>query len=269
MTSSVGTTLFTPGAIANPYPEFARLRPQSPVYIDDGAATRYAQHGLWCLLRYDDVYGALQDHETFSSDQGNRDGGAGQMPLVLLNDDPPRHTRFRRLVNKAFTPKRIAELEPWNRIDRRRAARRYGERPHRGSRQLHHAPAREGDREASRHPRRGLPDLQALDRRDARLERDDAAGAAHAVHPGDDGVLRQDRRRAARPRRRGPGHGARRGRVRRRGPRRLGGPRLLPPAPHRGERDDDEPDGQTSSATSRSIPSSGSSCARIGAWSRP
>jgi hypothetical protein len=35
------------------------------------------------------------------------------MPLVLINDDPPRHTRFRRLVNKAFTPRRIAGCEPW------------------------------------------------------------------------------------------------------------------------------------------------------------
>src|SRR5262249_16635932 len=33
--------------------------------------------------------------------------------LVLLLDDPPRHTRFRRLVNKAFTLKRIEALTPW------------------------------------------------------------------------------------------------------------------------------------------------------------
>jgi cytochrome P450 len=31
----------------------------------------------------------------------------------MISDDPPRHTRFRRLVNKAFTARRIAELEPW------------------------------------------------------------------------------------------------------------------------------------------------------------
>jgi cytochrome P450 len=33
--------------------------------------------------------------------------------LVLIEDDPPRHTRFRRLVNKAFTVRRIEELTPW------------------------------------------------------------------------------------------------------------------------------------------------------------
>lgn len=73
--------------------------------------------GLWCLLRHDDVYGALRDHETFSSAAAMGGGRAPSSPsasaLVLINDDPPRHTRFRRLVNRAFTPRRVAELEPW------------------------------------------------------------------------------------------------------------------------------------------------------------
>jgi hypothetical protein len=44
---------------------------------------------------------------------GQGSGNAGGFNLVLINDDPPRHTRFRKLVNKAFTPRRIAELEPF------------------------------------------------------------------------------------------------------------------------------------------------------------
>jgi cytochrome P450 len=62
-------------------------------------------------MKYNDVYGALRDHNTFSSESPM----AGQFGprLVLIQDDPPRHARFRRLVNKAFTLKRIAELEPW------------------------------------------------------------------------------------------------------------------------------------------------------------
>ena len=59
------------------------------------------------------MYGALQDHATFSSQRQTRQTSESGMRLVLLNDDPPRHTRFRRLVNKAFTPRRIRELEPW------------------------------------------------------------------------------------------------------------------------------------------------------------
>ena len=103
------TTLMTPASNGNPYPEFDRLRAQSPVYFENESAS--ARGKMWALLRYDDVYGALQDHETFSSTTPN--AAEGGMKLVLLTDDPPRHTRFRRLVNKAFTPRRIAELEPW------------------------------------------------------------------------------------------------------------------------------------------------------------
>ncbi|MCY3883239.1 MAG: cytochrome P450 [Chloroflexi bacterium] len=101
------TTLMTPECNANPYPEYARLRAQSPIRIGP------EDEGLWALLRYEDVYGALQDHATFSSQRQTRQTSESGMRLVLLNDDPPRHTRFRRLVNKAFTPRRIRELEPW------------------------------------------------------------------------------------------------------------------------------------------------------------
>ncbi len=106
------TTIMTPASNADPYPEYGRLRAESPICLDNGTG------GMWALLRYEDVYGALQDHGTFSSAQTagqSTEGGAQEtnMKLVLLNDDPPRHTRFRRLVNKAFTPRRIRELEPW------------------------------------------------------------------------------------------------------------------------------------------------------------
>ena len=57
-------------------------------------------------MKYDDVYGALRDHETFSSVRPP-DGPISGPAHVLIEDDPPRHTRFRRLVNKAFTVRRI------------------------------------------------------------------------------------------------------------------------------------------------------------------
>lgn len=104
------TTLNSPQFLADPYPFYARLRGQSPVY--DPAA------GLWCALSFADVYGILRDHATFSSAPGAGQGpgtGAERDPfgLVLITDDPPRHTRFRALVNKVFTPRRVRELEPW------------------------------------------------------------------------------------------------------------------------------------------------------------
>ncbi len=100
---------------ADPYPVYHALRAQSPVhYVSipaSGASGLAAPIRAWGLLRYDDVYGALRDHETFSSE--NLMAGRFGPPIVLIQDDPPRHTRFRRLVNKVFTLKRVEALEPW------------------------------------------------------------------------------------------------------------------------------------------------------------
>jgi hypothetical protein len=100
---------------ANPYPLYQALREQSPVHYIGIPASEGS--GLtkpiwsWGLLKYEDAYAALRDHETFSSD--NPQAGQFGPKLVLIQDNPPRHTRFRRLVNKAFTLKRIEALEPW------------------------------------------------------------------------------------------------------------------------------------------------------------
>jgi cytochrome P450 len=62
-------------------------------------------------MRFADVSAALRDHATFSSQVFER----VKIPpkFMLLQDDPPRHTHLRRLVHRALTPKRVAELEPW------------------------------------------------------------------------------------------------------------------------------------------------------------
>lgn len=100
---------------ADPYPLYSALRDQSPVrYIGipaNEASGVTEPIWSWGLLKYEDAYAALRNHETFSSD--NPQSGQFGPKLVLIQDDPPRHTRFRRLVNKAFTLKRIEVLEPW------------------------------------------------------------------------------------------------------------------------------------------------------------
>lgn len=100
---------------ADPYPLYHALRDQSPVrYIGipaNEASGVTEPIWSWGLLKYEDAYAALRNHETFSSD--NPQAGQFGPKLVLIQDDPPRHTRFRRLVNKAFTLKRIQALEPW------------------------------------------------------------------------------------------------------------------------------------------------------------
>lgn len=103
--------------LTNPYPTYSELREQSPVPIEfvPGGVVPGLDEPLtaWALMRHADVYGALRDHETFSSAR-NPLVEKGFFPqLVLIMDDPPRHTRFRRLVNKAFTLKRVESLEPW------------------------------------------------------------------------------------------------------------------------------------------------------------
>jgi cytochrome P450 len=108
--------LSTREVIADPYPAYRHLRDQSPFnYIDLPAGTVAGIEGpirSWALMQYADVYSVLRDHERFSS-ANNPLVGKAFPPLVLILDDPPRHTRFRRLVNKTFTLRRIEALTPW------------------------------------------------------------------------------------------------------------------------------------------------------------
>lgn len=107
--------LSTPKVIADPYPYYRELREQSPlnyVFLPAGAVAGIDDPiRAWGLMKYHDVYSALRDHDTFAS----RHSLAGKIAprLALIQDDPPRHTRFRRLVNKAFTLRRIETLRPW------------------------------------------------------------------------------------------------------------------------------------------------------------
>lgn len=105
----------TPEVIANPYPHYREWRALSPLnyrFLPAGAVMGFDEPiRAWALLRHHDVYQVLRDHETFSS-RHQLVGKIGP-PLALINDDPPRHARFRRLVNKTFTTKRIEALTPW------------------------------------------------------------------------------------------------------------------------------------------------------------
>jgi cytochrome P450 family 109 len=103
--------------LINPYPTYQEMRDQSPVlmeFIPGGIVPGLDEPmKAWALMKYDDVFAALRDHDTFSSAR-NPFVEKGFFPqLVLIMDDPPRHTRFRRLVNKAFTLRRVEALEPW------------------------------------------------------------------------------------------------------------------------------------------------------------
>ncbi len=73
--------------------------------------------GYWAVTRYHDCVAVNRDFEVFSSarkavfiwDFPPED--LAQQQLMMLNMDPPLHTRYRRLVNKGFTPRMVARLE--------------------------------------------------------------------------------------------------------------------------------------------------------------
>jgi cytochrome P450 len=93
----------------DPYPVYEELRERHPVY-------RNARTGLWAISRYDDVYEALREPELFSSRRigmapDSVESADRRMPMMILMD-PPAHDELRNLVNRSFTPRRIAGLEP-------------------------------------------------------------------------------------------------------------------------------------------------------------
>lgn len=107
--------LSAPSVIADPYPAYRALRGRSPVLYArvpaGGAAGLGEPIRAYALLRHAEVLAALRDPQTFSSNVTDK---IRVLPrITLLHDDPPRHTHLRRLVSRAFTPRRIAELEPW------------------------------------------------------------------------------------------------------------------------------------------------------------
>ncbi|OKH83477.1 cytochrome P450 [Mycobacterium sp. SWH-M3] len=94
---------------ADPYPTFARLRDESPLYYNE-------QYDFYALSRFADVNKGLVDHETFSSARGaiielikaNIDIPSG----ALIFEDPPIHDIHRKLLARMFTPRKINALEP-------------------------------------------------------------------------------------------------------------------------------------------------------------
>jgi cytochrome P450 len=93
---------------ADPYPVWRRLRDEAPVYYNE-------RHDFYALSRYDDVLNGLIDNETFKSGHGIVLEMITPEPYedieMMIMKDPPAHTRLRKLVARAFTPRAIADLE--------------------------------------------------------------------------------------------------------------------------------------------------------------
>lgn len=112
--------LFTWEFATDPYPAYAWLREHAPVHrtkLPSGVEA-------WLVTRYVDAKQALADprlsknpaHHDEPAHAKGKTGIPGErkaeLMTHLLNIDPPDHTRLRRLVSKAFTPRRVAEFAP-------------------------------------------------------------------------------------------------------------------------------------------------------------
>ncbi|MEZ5207718.1 MAG: cytochrome P450 [Acidimicrobiales bacterium] len=87
----------------NPFPVYARLRREAPVYRNEDL-------GFYALSKHDDVLAALHDTEVFCSRHGITLEPRSPLPL-LLTMDPPEHTDMRSLISRGFTPRRVAAME--------------------------------------------------------------------------------------------------------------------------------------------------------------
>jgi cytochrome P450 len=98
----------------DPYPTWRRLRDEAPLYYNE-------QHDFYALSRFADVYAASLNWQTYSSARGtvlelidtNTVAGTPESDPsfgMMIFMDPPRHDELRRLVSRAFTPRRVAAL---------------------------------------------------------------------------------------------------------------------------------------------------------------
>jgi cytochrome P450 len=122
-TAASGYDPLNPQFLADPYPTYARLRERAPV-------CRLPDHGLWVVSRYRDALAVLRQPRLFSSaamaaavtrprefapadptgvDDAAWDAGEG---VSIVGTDGERHARLRSVVNRGFTPGRIAALAP-------------------------------------------------------------------------------------------------------------------------------------------------------------
>ncbi len=109
-----------PQLYSDPYPLYRRLRERDPVH-------RSYLLGGFVLSRFDDVLGVLKDGRFSADERSNAPNFEKQIrrmqtlgllepeeeiPITMLRSDPPDHTRLRKLVSKAFTPRAVSALEP-------------------------------------------------------------------------------------------------------------------------------------------------------------
>jgi cytochrome P450 len=109
----------------DPYPTYRWLREHAPLYRNEAL-------GFFALSRFRDVVAASADWQTYSSAEGTTveriDPALFEETPMMIFTDPPRHDRLRKLVSRAFTPRRTADLESFIRATAIRLLDRLAER---------------------------------------------------------------------------------------------------------------------------------------------
>jgi cytochrome P450 len=116
MTETIAYNPFEPGFAEDPYQQYAAMRTAEPVHL--------TPLEFWVLFSYDDIARFLRDPTLSVEDANARPTAIDQMIIdavgdradrgshTMLNLDPPDHTRLRKLVTKAFTPRVVENLRP-------------------------------------------------------------------------------------------------------------------------------------------------------------
>ena len=101
-----------------PHDLLARIRHESPVWIPEPASERFGGGpGYWAVCRHADINHVVQNPQIYSSWLGGttvreaRPQDLEVFRLMMLNTDPPKHSKMRKIVNRAFTPQVINQLK--------------------------------------------------------------------------------------------------------------------------------------------------------------
>ncbi len=93
---------------ADPYPVYARLRAEAPLYYNE-------EHDFYAVSRFEDVQRGLLDRRIFSSARGSVlefiKANIEIPPGIVIFEDPPLHDVHRGLLSRVFTPKKMLALE--------------------------------------------------------------------------------------------------------------------------------------------------------------
>ncbi len=98
-----GIDVLDPAFYRDPWPAYAWLRRNAPLYRDAGS-------GVWVASRHQDVTYVSTHPELFCSSKGIRPGQSFHFSLIGLDGED--HSRQRRLINRGFSPRMIKDMEP-------------------------------------------------------------------------------------------------------------------------------------------------------------